>query len=126
MMVGTAGVANAATQSGTPGERALPADASIAVPHVVQGSPVSIPVASGGYPGRAAAVAECPKGEVLTGGGVNVTAGNSHAERYVLHSTVPISGERWWGFGTNTDTTNPGTIQAYALCAKVIRVHVLS
>lgn len=105
--------------------RVLPEDSSVGVPHIVEGNPVSIPVASGGYPGRAAAEAKCPKGEVLTGGGVNVTAGNSHAERYELHSTIPISGERWWGFATNTDTANPGTIQAYAICAEIIRVHRL-
>lgn len=118
VLAGSAGAEETAT-------RVLPEDSSVGVPHIVEGSPVTIPVASAGYPGRAAAVAKCPKGEVLTGGGVDVTAGNSHAERYELHSTKPISGERWWGFATNTDTADPGTIQAYAICAEIIRVHRL-
>ncbi|MFJ8143359.1 hypothetical protein [Streptomyces sp. NPDC096013] len=117
-------LAGSATAEGT-AARALPADSSVGVPHIVEGTPVTIPVASGGYPGRAAAQAVCPGGEVLTGGGVNVTAGNSHAERYELHSTKPAGGGRWWGFATNTDSADPGTIQAYAICAKVIRVHRL-
>ncbi|WP_086829924.1 hypothetical protein [Streptomyces sp. NRRL B-24572] len=87
---------------------------------------VTIPVASGGYPGRAAAAAECPAGETRTGGGASVIAGNSHAERYLLHSTQPISGERWWAFATNTDTTNPGTLKVYAICAKVVNTPVLT
>ncbi|MFB6878513.1 hypothetical protein [Streptomyces sp. NPDC056323] len=125
VILGTAGAASAATPSDTPAPRALPDDKSISVPHIVQGPSVSIPVGNGTYPGTAAAVAACPSGEVLTGGGANVAAGNSHSERYELHSSQPISGQRWWAFGANTDTVNPGTIQAYAICAKVIKVHVL-
>ncbi|MFB7451350.1 hypothetical protein [Streptomyces sp. NPDC056194] len=87
---------------------------------------VSIPVASGGYPGRAAAAAECPAGETRTGGGATVIAGNSHAERYLLHSTQPISGERWWAFATNTDTSNPGTLKVFAICAKVVNTPTLA
>ncbi|MFG2882871.1 hypothetical protein ACGFYV_11305 [Streptomyces sp. NPDC048297] len=90
------------------------------VVRVVEGPAVTIPVASGGYPGRAAAVADCPTGETRTGGGAIVTAGNSHAERYLLHASAPISGERWWAFATNTDTANAGTLRAYAICAKVV------
>lgn len=108
-----------------PAARVLPSDSSVGVPHIVEGAPVTIPVASGGYAGRAAAAVKCPAGEVLTGGGADVTAGNSHAERYELHSSKPISGERWWGFATNTDTANPGTLTVYAICAEVIRVHRL-
>lgn len=124
-MLGAAGAASAITPSDTPAQRLLPDDKSISVPHIVEGPSVSIPVGDGTHPGTAAALAACPDGEVLTGGGANVTAGNSHAERYELHSSRPISGERWWAFATNTDTVNPGSIRAYAICAKVIKVHVL-
>ncbi|MFE6054117.1 hypothetical protein ACFQ6N_25480 [Kitasatospora sp. NPDC056446] len=50
-----------------------------------------------------------------------VTAGNSHADRYALSASAPISGERWWAFATNTDTTDPGTLEVFAICAKVVR-----
>lgn len=89
-------------------------------------SEVTIPVASGGYPGRASAVAQCPPGETRTGGGASVIAGNSHADHYLLHSTQPISGERWWAFASNTDTTNTGTLKVYAICAKVVSTPVLT
>jgi hypothetical protein len=39
-----------------------------------------------------------------------VIAGNSHADRHLLHSAQSVSGERWWAFATTMDTTNPGTI----------------
>lgn len=90
------------------------------VVRVVQGQPVTIPVASGGFPGRAVAVAQCPAGETRTGGGANVTAGNSYADRYHVGSSIPIGGEGWWAFATNSDPSNPGTLQAYAICAKVV------
>ncbi|MEU4085267.1 hypothetical protein [Streptomyces aureus] len=96
------------------------------VVRVVQGASVPIPVSSGGYPGTAAAVAGCADGETRVGGGAVVTAGNSHSDRYNLSSSVPISGERWWAFATNTDTANPGTLQAYAICAKVVKTSVLT
>ncbi|MET7982163.1 MULTISPECIES: hypothetical protein [unclassified Streptomyces] len=96
------------------------------VVRVVQGTPVTIPVASGGFGGTAAAVAGCADGETRVGGGAFVIAGNSHSERYNLSSSGPISGERWWAFATNTDTANPGTLQAYAICAKVVKTTVLS
>ncbi|MFB7356101.1 hypothetical protein [Streptomyces gardneri] len=87
---------------------------------------VTIPVSSGEYPGTAAAVAECPPGETRTGGGASVIAGNSHAERYLLHSTQPISGERWWAFASNTDKTNPGKLRVYAICARVVSTPTLT
>ncbi|MEU3317364.1 hypothetical protein ABZ743_32465 [Streptomyces sp. NPDC006662] len=87
---------------------------------------VTIPVASGEYPGTAAVVAACPPGETRTGGGASVVAGNSHAERYLLHSTQPISGERWWAFATNTDKTNTGKLRVYAICAKVVSTPTLT
>ncbi|MFE6856047.1 hypothetical protein ACFVDH_35290 [Streptomyces sp. NPDC057674] len=87
---------------------------------------VTIPVASGGYPGRAAAQAVCPPGETRTGGGASVIAGNSHAERYLLHSTQPISGEAWWAFASNTDTTNPGKLKVFAICARVVNTPTLT
>ncbi|MEU8773577.1 hypothetical protein [Streptomyces sp. NPDC048606] len=87
---------------------------------------VTIPAASGGYPGRAAASASCPAGETRTGGGASVIAGNSHAERYLLHSTQPINGEAWWAFATNTDTTNAGTLKVFAICAKVVNTPILT
>jgi hypothetical protein len=96
------------------------------VVRVEQGAAVPIPVASGGYGGNAAAVAGCADGETRVGGGAFVTAGNSHTERYNLTSSGPISGERWWAYATNTDTANPGTLQAYAICAKVVKSTVLS
>ncbi|MEU1201245.1 hypothetical protein ABZ446_34205 [Streptomyces sp. NPDC005813] len=87
---------------------------------------VTIPVASGGFPGRAAAMAQCPPGETRTGGGATVTAGNSHAERYLLHATQPLRGEAWWAFATNTDTTNPGKLRVFAICAKVVSTPTLT
>ncbi|MGX1541954.1 hypothetical protein [Streptomyces adustus] len=72
------------------------------VVRVVQGTAVPIPVSTGGYAGTAAAVAGCADGETRVGGGAVVTAGNSHSERYNLSSSVPISGERWWAFATDT------------------------
>ncbi|MFJ5834616.1 hypothetical protein [Streptomyces sp. NPDC093089] len=91
------------------------------VVRVVESAEVTIPVASGGYPGRAAAVAECPAGETRTGGGAVVTAGNSYADRYQLGASIPIAGESWWAFATNSDTSNPGKLKAYAICAKVVK-----
>ncbi|MFF3888422.1 hypothetical protein [Streptomyces sp. NPDC001914] len=96
------------------------------VVRVVQGAAVPIPVSNSGYAGTAAAVAGCADGETRVGGGAVVTAGNSHAERYNLSASTPISGERWWAFATNTDTANPGTLQAYAICAKVVKTSVLT
>ncbi|MEW1636860.1 hypothetical protein AB0469_22625 [Streptomyces sp. NPDC093801] len=103
MVTGTAGVAEADD-----------------VVRVVTSGPVTLPVSSGGFPGRASAAVGCPAGETRTGGGAIVTAGNSHAERYALGASAPIAGERWWAFATNTDTTNPGTLEVYAICAKVV------
>ncbi|MEU6660621.1 hypothetical protein [Streptomyces sp. NPDC046821] len=96
------------------------------VVRVVQGAAVPIPVSTSGYGGNAAAVAGCDEGETRVGGGAIVTAGNSHTERYNLSASAPISGERWWAFATNTDTANPGTLQAYAICAKVVKTPVLT
>ncbi|MFJ6054441.1 hypothetical protein [Streptomyces sp. NPDC092307] len=87
---------------------------------------VPIPVASGGYPGRAAASVACPPGETRTGGGASVIAGNSNAERYLLHSTQPIAGEAWWAFATNTDTVNPGKLKVFAICARVVNTPTLT
>ena len=103
MVVGAAGLAEAAD-----------------VVRVVESPAVTIPTASGGFPGTAAVVAQCGPGETRTGGGAIVTAGNSHSERYNLPASGPISGERWWAFATNTDTTDPGTLRAYAICGKVV------
>ncbi|MFV5998914.1 hypothetical protein ACNPQM_43040 [Streptomyces sp. NPDC056231] len=96
------------------------------VVRVVQSQPVTIPVASGGFPGRAAVVAQCPAGETRTGGGASVIAGNSYADRYQIGSSVPISGESWWAFATNSDPSNPGTLQVFAICAKVVNNPVLA
>ncbi|AJF66479.1 hypothetical protein [Streptomyces vietnamensis] len=91
------------------------------VVRVVESAEVTIPVASGGYPGRAVAQAECPAGETRTGGGALVTAGNSYADRYAVGASVPVKGEGWWAFATNTDPNNPGKLKAYAICAKVVK-----
>ncbi|MEU6575493.1 hypothetical protein [Streptomyces sp. NPDC046805] len=96
------------------------------VVRVVQSEPVTIPAASGGFPGRAAAAAQCPAGETRTGGGAIVTAGNSYADRYQLGASAPIGGESWWAFATNSDPSSPGTLQVYALCAKVVSAPVLT
>jgi hypothetical protein len=93
---------------------------------IVEGTPVSIPVASNGYAGNAAAVAECPAGEFLTGGGANVTSGNSYTQHYNLAASKPIAGERWWAFATNSGGSQPGTLTAYAICAKMASVSVVS
>ncbi|MFD8013677.1 hypothetical protein [Streptomyces sp. NPDC058955] len=87
---------------------------------------VTIPVASGEYPGTAAAVAQCPPGETRTGGGATVVAGNSHSDRYQLSATQPLSGERWWAFATNMDKTNSGKLRVYAICAKVVSTPTLT
>ncbi|WP_161692725.1 hypothetical protein [Streptomyces boluensis] len=92
----------------------------------MRGQVSTIPAPSGGYPGRAVSVAECPDGEVLTGGGANVTAGSSRADLYQLTSSQPISGQKWWAFATNMDSGNSGTLHSYAICAKVISVHTFS
>ncbi|MCB5167012.1 hypothetical protein LG634_19485 [Streptomyces bambusae] len=91
------------------------------VVRVVESAEVTIPVASGGYPGRAVAKAECPAGETRTGGGAMVVAGNSYADRYAVGASIPIAGEGWWAFATNSDPNDPGKLKAYAICAKVVR-----
>ncbi|MFF3609062.1 hypothetical protein [Streptomyces sp. NPDC002463] len=58
--------------------------------------------------------------------GASVVAGDSHAERYLLHATQPLSGERWWAFATNADTGNPGTLKVFAICAKVVSTPALT
>jgi hypothetical protein len=94
---------------------------------IVQGPVVTLPVSpGGGYAGGAAASATCPAGEVLTGGGAEVRSGNSYVQRYNLAASRPIGSETWWAYGTNTDTTNPGTLQAFAICAKVTNLDVVS
>ncbi|MFF0478346.1 hypothetical protein [Streptomyces sp. NPDC004284] len=91
------------------------------VVRVVESSEVTIPVAANGYPGRAVAQAQCPAGETRTGGGAMVVAGNSYADRYAVGASIPIAGEGWWAFATNTDPNNPGKLKAYAICAKVVK-----
>ncbi|WP_167377719.1 hypothetical protein [Streptomyces malaysiense] len=94
--------------------------------HIVEGQLVTLPASpGGGYAGTAAASAKCPAGEVLTGGGAEVKAGNSFVQRYNLGASRPIGGETWWAYATNSDTSNPGTIQAFAVCAKVTNLDVV-
>ncbi|MFF7474266.1 hypothetical protein [Streptomyces sp. NPDC008092] len=94
--------------------------------HIVEGQLVTLPASpGGGYAGTAAASAKCPAGEVLTGGGAEVKAGNSFVQRYNLAASRPIGGETWWAYATNSDTSNPGTIQAFAVCAKVTNLDVV-
>ncbi|MGW2232319.1 hypothetical protein ACWCRG_43660, partial [Streptomyces formicae] len=103
--------------TGPAGPKGAPGLAGV---HTVNGPEVPIPVLPGEFPGRAVATAECPAGEKALGGGANVTAGNSHAERYQLVSTLPLSdGTTWWAFALNSDENDPGTMQAYVNCAKV-------
>ncbi|MFJ7495835.1 hypothetical protein ACIQZB_32550 [Streptomyces sp. NPDC097727] len=94
--------------------------------HIVQGRLVTLPASPGnGYAGDAAASATCPAGEVLTGGGAEVKAGNSYVQRYNLAASMPNGGETWWAYATNSDTNNPGTLQAFAVCAKVTNLDVV-
>ncbi|MFF9360124.1 hypothetical protein [Streptomyces griseoluteus] len=94
--------------------------------HIVEGKTVTLPVSPGnGYAGDAAASATCPAGEVLTGGGAEVKAGNSYVQRYNLAASRPIGNETWWAYATNSDPNNPGTLQAFAICAKVTNVDVI-
>ncbi|MBT2479573.1 hypothetical protein [Streptomyces sp. ISL-94] len=87
---------------------------------------MTIPPAIGTFAGQAAASVKCPKGEVRTGGGALVTAGNSHADRYPLGASIPQDGEGWWAFASNSDPSAPGKIQAYVICAKVASVTTLT
>ncbi|GGN15666.1 hypothetical protein [Streptomyces fuscichromogenes] len=94
--------------------------------NVVYGQIVTIPVSPGnGYAGAQAASATCPAGQVLTGGGAEVKAGNSYVQRYNLAASRPIGNETWWAYGTNSDTNNPGSLQAFAICAKVTNLDVV-
>lgn len=104
---------------------AQPAMASGPSMNIVEGPGVPIPPATGGYAGAAAAVAQCPAGQFLTGGGANVTAGTSYVQRYNLAASLPISGQRWWAYATNTDPTIPGTLTAYAICATATSINVV-
>ncbi|MFB7210910.1 hypothetical protein [Streptomyces sp. NPDC056255] len=112
MLVGSAGFAGAA------GSESM---------HIVMGPIVNLPASpGGGFAGDAAASASCPEGEVLTGGGAEVKAGNSYVHRYNLGASRPLAdGKTWWAYGTNTDTNNPGTLQAFAICAKVTEINVV-
>lgn len=85
---------------------------------IVVGTPVTISPASGSFAGSASATAECPAGEFLTGGGANVSAGNSNLKNYQLVSSLPLSTTSWWAFATNADPSAAGSITAYAICAK--------
>jgi hypothetical protein len=87
--------------------------------NIVTGPTVSIPAAQGTFAGSAATAVSCPAGQVLTGGGANVTAGNSNLKNYNLVSSIPINGTTWWAFGTNNDPTAAGKITAYAVCAQL-------
>lgn len=100
--------------------------ASTGTMHIVQGTTVTLPASPGnGYAGTAAASATCPAGEVLTGGGAEVKAGNSYVQRYNLAASRPIGNETWWAYATNIDPNNPGTVQAFAVCARVTNVDVV-
>ncbi|MEU2230236.1 hypothetical protein [Streptomyces vietnamensis] len=91
--------------------------------NIVYGPIVTLPVSPGnGYAGDAAAQAKCPAGQVLTGGGAEVKAGNSYVQRYNLAASRPVGQETWWAYATNSDPNNPGTLQAFAVCAKVTKV----
>ncbi|MFI9788853.1 hypothetical protein ACIHEI_35890 [Kitasatospora sp. NPDC051984] len=93
---------------------------------IVYGPIVTLPPSpGGGYAGEAAAQAKCPAGEVLTGGGAEVKAGNAYVQRYNLAASRPLGNETWWAYATNSDPTSPGTLQAFAVCAKVTNVNVV-
>jgi len=109
MVLGTAGLAQASSSL-----------------NIVEGTAVSVPPASGSFAGSAVATAACPEGQVLTGGGANVRAGNSYLQNYQLVSSIPIGGQRWWAFATNMDSGTPGTVTAYAICAKVTDVSAVT
>ncbi|MFJ3993249.1 hypothetical protein ACIPWY_32025 [Streptomyces sp. NPDC090032] len=94
--------------------------------HIVQGAEVTIPPATGSFAGNAAATATCPAGETLTGGGANVTAGNSYTQNYQLASSLPNGNQQWWAYATNMDPNAPGKLRAYAICAKVSNVDVVT
>jgi hypothetical protein len=94
--------------------------------HIVQGAEVTIPPATGSFAGNAAATASCPAGETLTGGGANVTSGNSYTQNYKLVSSFPNGNQQWWAYATNMDPNTPGKLRAYAICAKVTSVDVVT
>ncbi|WP_042422427.1 hypothetical protein [Streptacidiphilus anmyonensis] len=120
------GLAAAATAAMLVGSGGFAAAAGTGTMHIVEGPKVPLPKAPGnGYAGDAAASAKCPAGEVLTGGGAEVKAGNSYVARYNLSASRPIGNETWWAYGTNTDPTDAGTIQAFAVCAKVTNLDVV-
>ncbi|MFJ5718468.1 hypothetical protein [Streptomyces sp. NPDC093149] len=94
--------------------------------NIVYGPIVTIPVSPGnGYAGAEATTAKCPAGQILTGGGAEVKAGNSYVQRYNLAASRPIGSETWWAYATNTDTNNPGTLQAFAVCAQTTNLDVV-
>lgn len=94
--------------------------------NIVYGQIVTLPASPGnGYAGDAAASAKCPAGQVLTGGGAEVKAGNSYVQRYNLAASRPVGSETWWAYATNSDPNNPGTLQAFAICAKTTNLDVL-
>ncbi|MFJ6831814.1 hypothetical protein [Streptomyces sp. NPDC091209] len=94
--------------------------------HIVQGAEVTIPPATGSFAGNAAATASCPAGETLTGGGANVTSGNAYTQNYKLVSSFPNGNQQWWAYATNMDPNTPGKLRAYAICAKVANVDVVT
>ncbi|MFF4012545.1 hypothetical protein [Streptomyces sp. NPDC001717] len=94
--------------------------------NIVYSPIVTIPVSPGnGYAGAVGVTATCPAGQVLTGGGAEVKAGNSYVHRYNLSVSRPNGAESWWAYATNSDTTNPGTLQAFAICAKTTNLDVV-
>jgi hypothetical protein len=84
---------------------------------IVRTSAVLPASADGVYPGRAALDAACPKGQVLTGGGAFVRAGDSHTNLVSLDSSYPRNAKTWWAHGTNM-SRSAGDIEAYAICAR--------
>jgi hypothetical protein len=120
------GLVAAATAAMLVGSAGFATAAGTGTMDIVQGQLVTLPASpGGGYAGSAAASATCPAGEVLPGGGAEVKAGNSYVQRYNLAASRPIGGETWWAYATNSDTNNPGTLQAFAVCAKVTNLDVI-
>ncbi|MEU8529757.1 hypothetical protein AB0C77_29865 [Streptomyces sp. NPDC048629] len=94
--------------------------------NIVYGQVVPLPASPGnGYAGNASASATCPAGQVLTGGGAEVKAGNSYVQRYNLSVSRPLGSETWWAYATNSDTKDAGTLQAFAICAKRTNLDVI-